>query len=166
MAKTLTMVEVLGIFLILVIALALTPSIATSTVQAQYSQFTDSKVIVVATSNATTLTYAAENASTGALNDLWWTITLNQTDVYGLTTVLFASGNVSLTATSTLTFAGGGGTGQGCLTTGKTYLVTITYNALEASGPIQALVTLVPLFWIIAIIAAAVVIIYKVLQGM
>ena len=153
--------EILALFLIIAVALALTPTIQVTAVQAQYSAYTQSNVVVVSTSNSTTLTYSAQNASTNALNDLWWTVTLNQTNFKGYTTIYFNSptaGNLSYSADKTLTF------NPQCLNATKTYLVTITYNYLSASAAVQGLVMLTPLLWVILIIASTVVIVYKKLK--
>lgn len=153
--------EILALFLIMVVALALTPTLQTASVDAQYTPFTNVNTVVVSTSNSTTLTYSARNGSTNAINDLYWTISLNQTNYFGFTTIKFGNtqaGNVTYSADKTVTF------GVPCLNSTKTYLVTITYSVLSVSTAIQGLVLLLPLLWIILIIACVIVIAYKKLK--
>ena len=150
--------DILALFLIIAIALALTPTLQTTAIDSQYSSFTDIAAITPSVANTTTLTHPARNASTNALNDGYWTVLLNATNWGGQTTITFASGNLTLTAASTLTF------NDKCLNKTVVYLATITYQWLSASSAIQGLVLLVPLLWIILIIACVVVIAYKKLK--
>jgi len=156
--KNQNIVEIFALFLILVIALSLTPTIASQAVQAEYSSITQVDLMNggtacgAGTANTTTLGYTAENYSTPALNDAVWSITLNSTNAAGNTKITFVSGNVSLTALTTLTFYN--------VTAGKSYSATTIYNALTTSAAVQALVTLVPLFWVLLMCAITIVITY------
>lgn len=84
-----------------------------------YRSATDSKVVVVSTSNATTLTFG--RVVNGSV-----TVTLNQTNFAGLTTPL--SSNYTLTSLGTCYTGGVVTFNNPCLNTTKTYLCTITYT--------------------------------------
>jgi hypothetical protein len=92
-----------------------------------YRSQIDSNVVVVSTSNATTLTFG--RVVNGSV-----TVTLNQTNYFGLTTPL--SSNYTLTSLGTISTGGVLTFNSPCLNTTKTYLCTITYtyDDLQASN--------------------------------
>lgn len=154
MAKTKFDMEILGLFLIVVICLALTLTIATSITDAKYIPETESFVIDISVSNDTTaFTYAARNDSA---TYAWLSITLNTTNSYGLT-VVDCSTNITYTVgTKILSFK--------ATTLNKDVNATITYYWQYVTGASSALLDLVPLLWIIAVIAATVVVAAKKLK--
>ena len=94
------MKQVLGVFVLIVLALALTPSVASFTTDAGYAAYTEYKEIQPLVSNATTTTYTARNDST---TYEYWTISLNDTTAdTGLTTVDPAN-NITYTVTAKFT---------------------------------------------------------------
>lgn len=154
MAKTKFDMEILGLFLIVVICLALTPTIATSITDAKYIPETENRVIDISVLNSTTpLTYAARNDSA---TYAWFSITLNATNSYGLT-VVDCSTNITYTVgTRVILFKVG--------TLDKDVNCTITYYWQYVTGAPSALLDLVPLLWIIAVIAVTVVVAAKKLR--
>lgn len=154
MAKTKFDMEILGLFLIVVVCLALTPTIATSITDAKYIPETESFVIDISVSNDTTaFTYAARNDSA---TYAWLSITLNTTNSYGLT-VVDCSTNITYTVgTKILSFK--------ATTLNKDVNATITYYWQYVTGASSALLDLVPLLWIIAVIAVTVVVAAKKLK--
>ena len=148
MAKSKFDMEVLGLFLILVVCLALTPTIATSITDAKYIPETEYRVIDISASNDTAaLTYAARNSSA---TYAYFTITLNTTNSYGLTTVDCSTNITYTVATRVITFK--------ATTLNKDVNATITYYWQYITGGPSALLDLVPLLWIVAVIAVIVVV--------
>ena len=151
MAQKSEITQMLGLLIIVVIALALTPTIQTACVDAAYAPYTESDVVTPGTANTTTLDHPARNGSA-----TYFTFTLNQTDSLGATTLTWLIG-FNLTATSTITFYTLNHTAAN-----EHYLVTMTYYWLSLGAAEQTLIALVPLFWVTLILASVVVvIIYK-----
>ncbi len=92
-----------------------------------YRSATDSNVVVVSTSNSTTLTF-------GRVVNSSITVTLNQTSYGGVTTL--PASNYTLTSLGTISAGGVITFNSPCLNTTKTYLCTITYtyDDLQASN--------------------------------
>jgi len=150
MAKSKFDMEVLGLFLILVVCLALTPTIATSLTDAKFIPETEYKIIDADVSNSTTaLTNAARNDSA---TYAYFTITLNDTSAYGLTTIEEATNITYTVVTKIVLFK------TGVFTSTKAYNCSITYYWQYITGGSSALLDLVPVLWIIAVIAVVVVV--------
>jgi len=153
MASNKEMTEILGLLFIVIVALALTPTIGTSVVNAKYVPETEYKIVDAAVSNDTTaLTYAARNDSA---TYAWFTITLNDTSAYGLTTVECATNITYTVGTKIITFK------VGVLTGTKDYNCTITYYWQYITGAGSALLDIVPLLWVVTIVAAVIVVVTK-----
>lgn len=151
MAQKSEITQILGLLIIVVIALALTPTIQTGVVDAAYAPYTESDVVTPGTANTTTLDHPARNGSAS-----YFVFTLNQTDKNGDTAIVWLVG-FNLTATSTITFYTLNHTAAN-----EHYLVTMTYFWLSLGAAEQTLIALVPLFWVTLVISAmVVVIIYK-----
>jgi hypothetical protein len=133
-------------FVVMIVALACTPAISSFTTSSKYVSFTEAKAITPSSSNSTTLTYSARNDSYAQ-----WTCILNATDKNGATS-LVKDTDYTYPSDKTVLFS----------TLNKTvvYLATITYSYIAASSAMQSLVDLVPLFWVIGIIAVGIAAIY------
>ena len=140
--------EGIGLFLIVVICLAITPNIVTSLEDSKYIPFTESQEIEPLVSNSTAaLIYAARNTST---TYEYFTITTNETTAdTGLYTIDPANNMTYTEATQVIEFD------VGVFDDGKIYLVTISYYYMIPSIQVT-LLNLVPLFWVVAIIACVV----------
>jgi len=142
------MTQILGLLIIVVIALALTPTIGTMVTDAAYAPYTEADVIVPSSANTTTLNHSARNGTAS-----YFIVTLNATDKNGATTLTYITGFKD-TAATTITFY--------TLNSSVAYTATITYNWLSLGAAEQALIALVPLFWVVIILAAVVVVVvYK-----
>jgi hypothetical protein len=156
MASSETMKQVFAVFLLVVISLAFTPSVASFVTDAEYTEYTDSLEVVPATSNSTTTTYTARNDSS---TYAYFTITLNTTSAYGLTTIEEATNITYTVATKTLTFK------SGVLTSGTAYLVTVVYYTEDlTSTVVLALLPIVPILWVVAVLAVGVVMVTVLLK--
>lgn len=157
MANKQSLTETLGLLLILVIALAVTPNVATSTTDAKYVPATEYKEIQPLVSNSTSaLAHSARNDSA---TYAYFTILLNDTSAYGLTEVDCSSNITYTVATKIVLFK------DGVFDDGKIYNCTILYYWNSMSGTAQeTLLDLVPLLWIVAIIGAIVVFVTKKLR--
>jgi len=146
-------VGTLGLVLILVVCLAITPNVLSSSVDAKYVAFTESQEIVPSVSNSTAaLTYAARNTSS---TYAYFGIVLNATDAYGLTTV-DCSQNITYTeATKIIAFD------SGVLNKTVVYLATISYQYIAISSAMATLLDLIPLFWVVAILACLIAFVTK-----
>lgn len=144
-------IETLGLFLILVIGLALTPTISTALVDSKYSAFTENDTVQPLVANTTTTYYEGRNDST---TYAWFTIILNDTTTYGTYTLDYTNFTYT-TATKLITFK------ANVLDDGKIYNAQIKYYYLSVTGAGSALLDLVPLFWVIGLIAAITVVAIK-----
>lgn len=141
----------------IVVALALTPAVASFTNDAQYQAVQDVKTIVSSVSNSTSaLTYNARNDS---VTYGYMTITLDQANMYGVTTVYVPTNITYTEATKVVLFK------VGVFDTAKTYVCTINYYTDDlTSAATLALVALAPLMWVILILAIGIVAIYEQLK--
>lgn len=144
-------------FLLIVVGLALTPTVVSSCDDARYIGYSQANAMDPATSNSTATTYTARNDS---LTYAYFTITLNDTSNYGLTTVDCSSNITYTVATKTLAFD------VGVLNVSKDYLATIGYFYIAMDATSQALLLLVPLFYIVIILAVGAVAVYAQFKGM
>jgi len=142
--------QLLGIFLIVVVGLALTPAIAAEVTRAQYGHIWSEETIAVvpATSNVTTLAHGP------AWNDTTYiTVVLNDTEIE-------STGAINYTMTYVGTYSVGANLTFAGLTAGSTYDGYCTYRTKIAAMQI-VLLGLAPLFWVVLLIGVAVVAIYK-----
>ena len=136
-------------FFVIILALALTPAVASFATDSKYQAVQEVKTIAPLVANSTTLTYDARNDSA---TYQYFRITLNDTSAYGLTTVEVAT-NITYTVSSKLlTFK------DGVLDNGKIYNATINYDTDDlTSTAIVALIGIVPLIWVVVILAVGIV---------
>lgn len=144
-----------GVFLVIVLALALTPTIASSVTDGKYIQVTEIKTITPSSSNATTLTNEARNDSD---TYAYFHITLNNTDAYGLTAVHVASNITYTETTKSLAFK------VGVLNSSIVYNATITYYYVAMSTAAQSLIGIVPIIWVVVVLAVGISAIYIILR--
>jgi hypothetical protein len=143
--------------LMIVLAMALTPAIGSFTIDAQYQPVQDVKTIVSGTSNSTSaLTYHARNDSA---TYGYFIITLDQANEYGVTTVNVATNITYTTGTKVVLFK------TGVFDKTKTYICTINYFTLDLTDAASlALIVIVPLLWVVIILAIGIIAIYEQLK--
>jgi len=136
--------QLLGVFLAIVIALALTPAIIAETTRAQYGHlWTDTVDIDPSASNTTTLLH-------GPIwnNSAYMVLTLNGTVYTEAGAINYTVATIgSYSAGATLTWEG--------LDNTKVYNGTCVYRTLLSAMQV-GLLALAPLFWVVLIIAFAV----------
>lgn len=143
----------IGIFLMIVIGLSLTPAIASTLVDAQYGrQITQAINIDPATSNTTTLTSGPIRNGTST----YFTVTLNGT-AYTWT------GAINYTVASIGGYGGGGTFTWEGLSNAAVYNGTAIYQCRLAAAS-YTLIGLVPLFWVVLLIGVAALTIIKQLR--
>jgi len=144
------MKSIIATFIIIILALALTPTLAAFVGDSAYQPYTEEKTIVASVSNSTSaLTYTARNDS---LTYAYFVITLDQANEYGVTTVDVATNITYTVATKIIAFD------EGVFDTAETYVCTITYftNALTSAAN-SALIAIVPIIWVVIILAVGMV---------
>lgn len=140
-----SMQQVLATFVLIVIMLALTPSVASFATDAGYQYVTDSLEVTPSSSNSTTLTYYARNDSA---TYEYFVISLNASSAYGLTDVEVATNITYTESTKTLTF------NTGVLVSSTVYLVTVAYQTDDlTSAAVAALIPITPILWVVAVLA-------------
>jgi hypothetical protein len=141
--------ELIAVFVIIVLGLAFTPSVASMVTNASYIPYTETAEIKPLVANSTVTTYTARNDST---TYAYFQITLNDTAAdTGLTTIDEAK-NITYTVSSkTLTFK------VGVLDDGKVYNASISYSYLNPNGAIIAILPIVPILWVVMILAVGIV---------
>jgi hypothetical protein len=151
------MKQVMAVFILIVIGLALTPSVASFTTSGAYTEYQEYKEIEPLVANSTTLTYDARNDST---TYEYFTITLNDTTAdTGLTTIDSANNITYTVATKALAFV------SGVLDDGKVYNASITYYTDDLTNSVVlVLLPIVPLLWVVSVIAVGVVMITVLLK--
>lgn len=163
MAMSAQMKQVLGVFVLIVLALALTPSVGSFATDATYTDYTDYKLITAGTSNATTTTYTARNDSS---TYAYFTVVI----VAGGTgtTSEFSSATIDYTnftytvATKTLIFDG---TAEGPFDETKTYNMSITYYTQDNTNDVAlVLLPIVPILWVTAVMAVGIVMVTVLLK--
>lgn len=151
-----SMQKLMAVFILIVLALALTPSVASFVTDANYTQYTDYKLITAGTSNSTTTTYTARNDSA---TYAYFTVTIvaggtGEESEYGSTTIHYT--NFTYTVSSkTLAFTGVGAAGP--FDEAKTYNMSIAYYTVDlTSDVVIALLPIVPILWVVAVLAVGV----------
>lgn len=143
-------------FILLVVGLALTPSVATFTTDAKYQAVQDIAEIAPLVANSTVLTYDARNDSS---TYAYFSITLDPANMYGQTDVDVTKNITYTAATDTLAFK------VGVLDDGETYEATIDYYTDDLTDAATlALVVLAPLFWVVLILTIGIVAVYEQLR--
>lgn len=157
MAKNSDMTQMLGLMIIVIIALALTPTVASAVGSAGYVAQTDYKVIVPATSNSTSaLTYTARNDSS---TYAYFTIVANDTLNEGLAGLLTVdcSKNITYTVSTGIVLFK-----TGVFVKATPYNMSITYYYQSLDAAEISLLAIVPLLWVVMILSAVVVfVVYK-----
>jgi hypothetical protein len=135
--------QVITTFVIIVIALALTPAVASFVEDGRYSLVTDEyNALVPAVANTTTTEYNIRNVTS--------TIRITVLDQSDNSTVASTEYTFVVTAVRTITFDG--------LTSGEEYWVHVTYETVELTpATVLALNTIIPILWIVIVIAVGVV---------
>jgi len=138
------------LMVLIVIGLALTPTVGDQTVYSKYWYAQDeAHDVVPATANTTTVNYGPVWNRTGYI-----------TVLYNGTNEIPATGAVNYTVTAATTFTFGG------LTKGSVYNMTISYSYLTGDAIVIALVDLAPMFWAMFIIAIPAVAVYLKYRGL
>lgn len=136
-------VEWIVLIILLIIGVNLVPTVVSTVQEAGFSTITQNKVVVVSTSNATTVTYGIRNGSSS-----YFRVTLNQTDKNGRTTLVYVT-DFKDTASKTITFSS--------LNATKTYAVSISYETNESwtftgATAARTLMGLLPFIFIVGLI--------------
>jgi hypothetical protein len=153
MAASSEMKQVLAVFVLVVLALALTPSVASFATDAAYTEYTDFVNLDPSAGNSTVLSYEARNDST---TYAYFTITLNVTSEYGSTTIDCTSNITYTEATQTLEF-NVDTDDSGPFDPAVAYGVTIVYYTNElTNGVVLVLVPIATLLWVVAVLAVGV----------
>jgi hypothetical protein len=160
MASSDTMKQVLGVFVLIVIALALTPAVGSFVTDAGYTEYTDTNTIDADVSNSTTLTYTPRNDSA---TFAYFTVTCDPANAYGDTTVDVAN-NMTYLSAKTVDWLGNTGLG-GPWDDAEEYDLTITYYTEDLTNSVVlVLLPIVPILWITAVIAVGIVMITVLLR--
>ena len=141
-------------FLLIVLALALTPSVASFATSAGYTQVTEYQEIDAGVSNSTeALTYVARNDSA---TYEYFTIAIvaggtGTVSEYG-SAVIDVTSNITYTeATQIIDFA------SGVFDNTKTYNMSLTYWTEDLTNAVVlALIPIVPILWIVGVLAVGV----------
>jgi hypothetical protein len=135
--------QVITTFVIIVLALALTPAVASFVEEGRYSLVTeDDHAVVPAVANTTTTEYNIRNVTS--------TIRISVYDDADDTLVDSGDYTYVVTAVRTITFDG--------LTSGEEYTVVITYQTIELTpDTVLALNTIIPILWIVIVLAVGIV---------
>jgi hypothetical protein len=148
--------QIITVFLILVIGLALTPTVQNMVTDSRYIPITEDFEIEPLVANSTTTTYTARNDSS---TYAYFTIVLNDTTADDPADTAIYLGNFTYTVSSKLlTFV------DGVLDDGKIYLATVTYYYIAMGAAAISMVDLVPLFYVIALVAVCTVTIIVILK--
>jgi hypothetical protein len=150
------MKQVMAVFIMVVIALALTPSVASFTTDAGYTEYTQYALIDADVSNSTTLTYNARNDS----------------DTYEYFSVVIVAGGtaeVSEFGSATLDYTNFSYTvsskalaissakDDGPLDSSKTYNMSYTYYTEDLTNDVVlVLLPIAPILWVVATLAVGV----------
>lgn len=136
--------ELLGVFLMVVVGLALTPALQQGIVTAQYGGLRRQAIVNFngTTTNVTTLTYGpARNGSA-----TYWNVEMNGTT---------QTWQVNYTVTGLGTYAGGGSITFATLDPTGLYNGSATYQVRIAASS-YALANIISIFWVVLLISVAV----------
>lgn len=157
-----SMKQLMGVFILTVLALALTPAVASSVTDAGYVPNTEYALIDADVSNSTSaLTYDARNDSaTYAYFDIvivaGGTGTVSE---YGSAVIEVATNITYTEATKIIEFK------SGVFDETKTYNMSITYHTEGlTSSAVLALLPIVPILWVVAILATGILTITYILK--
>ena len=144
------MKKLLGVMLVIIVGLAVTVVVAEQSELAQYGNVWNGEAVTVvpATSNVTTLTHGWIYNNTAYISCV-----LNDTTIE-------PTGTENYTVSYIGTYAVGANITWAGLTSGSTYVGTVSYRTRLATAAFT-LLGLAPLFWVIFIMGAAVVVVWK-----
>jgi hypothetical protein len=139
---------VVATFILIILALALTPVIGSSMVDSEYQHYTECLHLVPASSNTTSaLTYNIRGASETYVTIMAWDNDASNATVTGYTFVAATA--------KTITVTGIVPTGASA---GRDFWLWITYSTIDLTNAATlALVALVPLLWAVAVLAIGIV---------
>lgn len=150
-----SMNQIMATFILVVLALALTPAVASSVTDAGYVPVTEYQVIDADVSNSTSaLTYAARNDSA---TYAYFTISIvtggdATVSMYGLADIDVSTNITYTVATKIIDFK------AGVLDKTKEYNMSITYYTDELTSAVAlVLLPIVPVLWVVGVLAVAVV---------
>ena len=149
--------KLFGVSLAVILGLSILVSVATMTEDAPYIAISEDFVIDTAVSNSTTTTQIARNDS---ITYEYFDITLNATSVYGLTTIEEATNITYTVSTKELEFK------EGVLNASTNYLASVDYYYARMGDAGISLVALVPLLFVVLIIAVVMVFVKDYLDKM
>lgn len=142
--------------MLIVLALALTPAVASFVTDAGYSQTTEYKLIDADVSNSTSaLTYDARNDSD---TYAYFSIIIvaggtAEISEYGSATIEVATNMTYTESTKIITFDE-----TGLFDPTKTYNMSITYSTVDlTSAVVTALLPIVPILWVVAVLAVGII---------
>lgn len=134
---------IVATFLLIILALALTPLIGSSMTDAEYQNYTQCNHLVPASSNNTDVTYDIRDADEAFVTIVAWDNDASNATVTGYT---YAASDAD-----TLAITGIVPTGAA---SGRDFWLWITYSTIDlTSAATLSLVTLVPLLWAVIILA-------------
>lgn len=152
--------QVLAVFILVVLALALTPAVGSFVTDAAYTEYTDTNTIDADVSNSTTLSYSARNDSS---TFAYFTVTCDPANAYSDTTVDVAN-NMTYLSDKTVNWLGNTGTG-GPWTSTEDYDLTIVYYTDDLTNSVVlVLLPIVPILWVVAVMAVGVTLITVLLK--
>lgn len=137
-------------FILLVIALAITPAVGSFSVDATYTYAYQENTLVPAVSNTTTVSYNIRETDEAYVT----IVALNVTDSNNTVTsyTYAASGAKTILITGIITDKGAAG---------HSYYLLITYQTVDLTPAVNlALIALAPLIWVIMVLAIGVAAIY------
>lgn len=144
------MKAIIATFILIILALALTPTLAGFVGDSAYQPYTEQKTIVSGTSNSTSA--LTNNARNDSLTYAYFVITLDQANMYGVTTVDVTTNITYTESTKVIAFD------VGVFDKTKTYVCTITYFTDDyTSAASLALIAIVPIMWVVIILAVGIV---------